>query len=147
MELRRAILLFAIVLGLAAIATSLSRPPRTDDDSARGGGGSDSVPTANPRPGQNPPARLTAPIVFREPAIGSEPQTESVKAGRAATVRIQTSEPGEISVDGLGLLAYADTRAPARLDVLTTVPDRHAVRFDPTTGGAARTIGYLQITP
>jgi len=144
MELRRAILLFAIVLGLAAIATSLSRQPRTGED-GRSDRGTTSRPTANPGPGEAPPARPDPPIVFSA-GEGKAP-TESLPTGRAAALRVETEEPGQVSVDGLGLLAYADPLAPARLDVLTTVPDRYEVTFKPTAGGQRRTVGYLQVTP
>ena len=145
MELRRAILLFAIVLGLAAVATSLSRPAPRNEES-RGDQGASSRPTANPGPGSVAvTTKPRAPIVF-ETGAGT-PETQSVRAGEAATVRIETDEAGEVSVEGLGLLAYAEPGAPARLEVLSTVPDRHKIGFRPTADGQARTLGFLQVTP
>lgn len=145
MELRRAILLFAIVLGLAAIATSLSRPTqstRSNDER-----GSASQPTANPGPGDRPPTKPEPPIAFNVGPTSRAIATESLKAGQAATLQTKTKEPGEVSIGGLGLTAYAEPGAPARLDVLTTVPDRYEVTFTPTRGGQSKTLGYLQVTP
>ena len=145
MELRRALLLFAIVLGLAAIATSLSRPPESGRDTVSERG-KESPPTPNPGPGSVPvSAKPRAPIIFR--AGEGATKTESVKAGDAASVWIVAGEGGEAAIEGLGLQAYAEPGAPARFEVLSSVPGRYALTFTPTAGGEVRKLGFLQVTP
>ena len=100
MELRRALLLFAIVLGLAAIAASVSRPPAGDetDTAAESSPRERSTPTAGPSPGPGPPAD----IAFE---ADLQPETRTVPTGRAATVTITAYEPGQVEIERLGLTA------------------------------------------
>ena len=136
MELRRALLLFAIVLGLAAIATSLSRPEQTprDDGSALPGA---SDPTAGPGPlGDRP-----APISFSD----RKPRARRLQAGRPATVTVKVRAPGQVELLGLGLSAPAAPLTPARFEVLERRPGRHEVRYTPAEGGKGRSVGTLRI--
>ena len=84
MELRRALLLFAIVLGLAAVVASLSSPGDRADTRK-------STPVApTPRPG----SATAGPLKVRFDA-GAAPATHRVPAGRAATVVVESSRPGD----------------------------------------------------
>ena len=141
MEVRRALLLFAIVLGLAAIATSLSQPAperRTETDPApvRPEG-------SLPRAGARPPAPQLPEVGFS--AGRGEPPTKSLLVGRAVTVTVEVREPGQVELVGLGLSNAADPRTPARFDVLATSPARHAVRFRPASGDPPRVLGILAV--
>ena len=141
MEVRRALLLFAIVLGLAAIATSLSQPvPKREPTQSLE---SDATGGSAPRAGSRPPAPQLAEIAFR--ARGGDPPTKHLPFGRAATVTVAVREPGEVELVGLGLSNPADRRTPARFDVLATLPARHAIRFQPASGGPSRRLGTLAI--
>ena len=144
LELRRAILLFAIVLGLAAVATSISRPRDPPAEERRDGvqrsPGASSLPTANPRP-----ARVRERVLaFR---ASGRPRVGYLPAGRAAVVRVSVPKPGEVELEGLGLSAPAEPLTPARFEVLATEQDRHRVRFRPVEGGEERTAGVLQVLP
>ena len=132
MHLRRALLLFAIVLGLAAIATSLSRPPESRDEPA-----TDTAQAPAPSTGGEP-------ATARFPAEG-EPRLRRVPAGRAATVTVAVSEPGQVTIPGLGLSAPAEPLTPARLDVFAPEAADYEVRFTPAGEGAGRTVGTLEI--
>jgi hypothetical protein len=136
-ELRRALLLFAIVLGLAAIATSVSRPPDRRE------------PAPEPAPanrGDSPRGGTAAPLeVTFEPS--AKPPTERLEAGRPATVVVQVAEPGQVEIEGLGLSGFADPLTPARFDVLTTQERSHRVRFEAAGTGEAQTVGTLDIEP
>ncbi len=142
MELRRALLLFAIVLGLAAVVASVSRPPaeeNTDTDTAaqappRG----QSTPTAGPAPGPGPPAE----IAFE---ADLKPETRTVPAGRAATVTITAYEPGQVEIERLGLTAPAEPNGPARFDLLAGSPETYAVTFTPVKTGERRKIGVIEV--
>ena len=143
MELRRALLLFAIVLGLAAVVSSLARPPARDPGTARdapAAPGGASAPTAGPQRA-NPPA---APIRF---VVGRPRKTETLKTGSAATVTVAVEEPGVVTLEGLGLSADAESLTPARFDVLSSRPGRHAVRFRALRDTESRLLGVLQIVP
>ncbi len=143
-ELRRAILLFAIVLGLAAVATSVSRPPASQDDARRRPAkrtpAASSTPTAKPRRAAARERRLA----FR---AGGRPLTRYLPSDRAATVIVSVPEPGQVELAGLGLGGPAEPLTPARFEVFVTEQDRHRVRFTPLDGGERRTVGVLQVLP
>jgi len=142
LELRRALLLFAIVLGVAAIVTSVSSPPDRDrDDEPR--------PAKRPvagGPSASPGARGEGPVAVRFSAKG-RPRLAVVGAGRPAVVTVAVEKPGEVHLDGLGLSSTAERLTPARFDVLPNEPGRHRVRFAPAGTREARTIGVLQVDP
>jgi hypothetical protein len=140
-ELRRALLLFAIVLGLAAIATSLSRP---NDD-----GGDEPPPPAARQQPATPTARpgsagAAANIVFR---AGRPPATEQLAADRPASVTVEVDASGLVELGGLGLTAPAEPLTPARFDVLVADEGRHPVRFTPAGTDEPRTVGTLVVGP
>jgi len=145
-ELRRALLLFAIVLGLAAVVSSLANPrtseDRAADEPAR------TAPEANPSSGSTataqPAAGQTAVIRF---AVGKPRKTETVRAETAATVEASVEEPGEVRIDGLGLITQATPLTPARFDVLSTRPGRYPVRFRAVPDSESRLLGFLQVVP
>ena len=136
-ELRRALLLFAIVLGLAAIATSVSRPPERRE---RAQAPALSEPIASPRPGST----ALREIVF---APAARPSSRPLEAGTAATVVVEVPEAGQVEIEGLGLTGFADPLTPARFDVLTTQERSHRVRFRAAGSGEAQTVGTLDIGP
>ena len=138
MELRRALILFAIVLGLAAIATSFTRPPPGQ------GPGRAPAPDAG---SIRSPTRLYgngAPVDIAFPAAGPK-KVRSLRVGRPATVVVRVSRAGQVELPGLGLSAAADELTPARFDVLSERPDRYTVRVTPAGSGEARTVGELRI--
>lgn len=139
MELRRALLLFAVVLGLAAIATSFSRPAGRDDDRA-----SDPLPsrsgtaTANPRERGSQPALISF-------SLDRQGRTMRLAAGQPATVTVEVIRPGQVELAGLGLSAAATPLTPARFELFERRAGRYRVRFTPAEGGEARNLGTLRI--
>jgi hypothetical protein len=139
-HLRRALLLFAIVLGLAAVAASVSRTP---DDS--GGGDSqpavpseaEEAPSPSVSPGNATPAGGVPELVFE----ADRDQTRRLDAGQPATVLVEVEEPGLVEIDALGLSAPAQPLTPARFDIPASNPDRLDITFTaveddlPTPGG------------
>jgi hypothetical protein len=138
MQLRRALLLFAIVLGIAAIATSVSRPRGDRSEPAQAP--PSTTPVAEPRPETGAPREITF-----EPA--AKPPTKRLEAGRAATVIVEVGEAGLVEIDGLGLTASAEPLTPARLDVLTRNEESYRITLRPARSGETRTIGTLAIEP
>ena len=144
MELRRALLLFAIVLGLAAVVSSLARPPAGDEQGDRGEPAAGSATPSQPTANAGPAAPETPEIRF---VVGGKRKTETLTAGTAATVTVSVEEPGGVSIEGLGLNAQAAPLTPARLDVLSTRPGRYEVRFTAVPDDRSRLLGFLQVVP
>jgi len=146
LELRRALLLFAIVLGLAAVVSSVANPPVRKGDRAA----DEPAPTA-PRSSPSRPTARARPAAGRITdirfVVGKRRSTETVQAGTANTVTVSVEEAGQVSIDGLGLIAQADPLVPARFDVLSTTPGRYPVRFRAVPDTESRLLGVLQIVP
>lgn len=140
MHLRRALLLLAIVLGLAAIAAAVSQP--VEDEPA---------PTTTPRSDTRTSPTLadgsaglpTAEIAFD----AGEPRARRLEVGRAATVSVEVETPGMVAIPGLGVSAAAEPLTPARFDVLTDAAGRYEVEFAPADGDEARKAGTLVVEP
>ncbi len=143
MELRRALLLFAIVLGLAAVVSSLARPPVRQEQAGREPAAGSDVPS-RPTASSRSAARRTPEIRF---VVGGRRKTETLTAGTAATVSVAVEEPGDVRIEGLGLNAQAAPLTPARLDVLSTRPGRYEVRFTAVPDDRSRLLGFLQVVP
>ena len=120
MHLRRALLLFAIVLGLAAVAASVSRHP---DESP----GQETVTEAD----QPPTASPGTPAAVELTLFAAEPQPQRIRAGQAATLFVEVEEPGQVAIPDLGMAAVAEPLTPARFDVLTRQTGRHPIEFEP----------------
>jgi hypothetical protein len=132
-HLRRALLLFAIVLGLAAVVASVSRPDRASRT-----GGSEREPAPGPRP--SVPARSSEPVRL------SAEQRKAIRrlaVGRPAVVSVSSPRSGLVSIPALGLTRAAEPGTPARFDVFETRPGRFPVVFSPAGGEGQRRIGTL----
>jgi hypothetical protein len=139
-HLRRALLLFAIVLGTAALVASLSRP--VDDRDRR-----ETAPETAPEPGPATAAPLPAsgpaePLSFD----ASKNQSRRLPAGRAATLEVAVEEPGSVALPGLGLSAPADPVTPARFEVLPAREGDYEIEFSPAGGGPSVPAGRLVVT-
>lgn len=138
MHLRRALLLFAIVLGLAAVAASVSRPhdanpgPRTDTAQTQ---------TAE-RPG---PQGQAAPGSVDVTFSVEHPRTRRIRAGSAATVVLEVPEAGQASIEGLGMTATAEPTTPASFDVLTRATGHYPVTFTPAGTSVSLSAGTLVV--
>jgi hypothetical protein len=137
-HIRRALLLFAIVLGLAALVASLSRPveDRRDDTTPSGSSG---PATATPSPAPSVPSAITF--------DAAKDQTKTVSEGSAATIQVSVPEPGTVAIPGLGLSAPAEPLTPARFDILATDAGRFEVVFAPAAGESTpQPAGELVVT-
>jgi hypothetical protein len=136
-HLRRALLLFAIVLGMAALAASLSRPVERDDrrqDEPRETGPA----TASPGPARSAPSPLSLDASARD--------SVRLGAGEAATLEVSVDEAGTVEIPGLGLSASADAVTPARFDLLASEAGRYELLFTPAAGDSPEPAGTLVIT-
>ena len=137
MHLRRALLLFAIVLGLAAVAATVSRPRDTDESPGQEPlTESEQPPTASP--GTPAAVELTLSV--------ADPQPQRIRAGQAATLFVEVEEPGQVVIPDLGMAATAEPLTPARFDVLTRQTGRHPIGFEPAGADNARVrVGTLVV--
>jgi len=136
-ELRRALLLFAVVLGLAAIATSVSRPAERGGDEASDPGRR--TPTAGPRRTALQPALISF-------ATTATPRERRLAVNRPATVTVEVARAGQVELAGLGLTAEAQPLTPARFDVLERRPGRYKVRFTPAAASSeTHTVGTVEV--
>ncbi len=129
MHLRRALLLFAIVLGFAALAATVSEaPPR---DRAR-------PPAAASLPpgGVRPPVRL-------ELSANDGPRSLRLAAGNAATLTVSVREPGEVEMERPPLISPAAPSTPASFPLLIDGPGRYPVLFRPADSGERRRVATL----
>jgi hypothetical protein len=141
-HLRRALLLFAIVLGMAALVASLSRPidhRRRDAPPPRPGTG---VETVAPRAAPRSAGELPRTVSFE----ASADQSRRLRAGQAATVEVAVSEAGSVDIPDMGLTAAADPVTPAQFDVLATRPGRYRLLFTPAGRASAEPAGKLVVT-
>jgi hypothetical protein len=138
-ELRRALLLFAIVLGLAAIATSFSRPAKPTDEPA-----SEDPPTGRSTPTAGPRRTGPRPDVITFSAAGA-PRMKRLDANRAAEITVEVPQPAQVELVGLGLTAAGEPLTPARFELLVRRPGRYDVKVTPSGDGQARSAGTLEV--
>jgi hypothetical protein len=143
-HLRRALLLFAIVLGLAAIAASVSRPRNATDRS-------DQFRAAPPSTGVNQTPTVSSPPDSSLPAaeltfVAADPHPQRIQTGQAATVLVEVEEAGQVEIADLGMSAVAEPLTPGRFEVLTRATGRHPITFTPAGGaGDRRRVGTLVV--
>jgi hypothetical protein len=131
-QLRRILLLFALVLGLSALVAALAPPP--DDTRER----ADEPPTESaPRSGDPPRAlQLAVPT-----GTGRAP-TRRAAPGARVSLEVVVSRVGEVELEELGLRQSADPRTPARFEFIAGAAGQVAVVFHPVAG-RARLAGRL----
>jgi hypothetical protein len=135
MHLRRAVLLMALIFMVIAIVGALVPVPR------------ERVARVAPRPAPLPHPAPGAPVrtlSLRFPAPSAPPRLR-VEGDSHVVLQVATSEPGQATVDPLGLIAPAEPDTPARFDLLATRPGSYPVEFEPAAGGPARTVGTLTV--
>ena len=137
MHLRRALLLFVIVLGLAAVLASVSGPRDASDDP-----GEETLIEAE----QPPTASPGAPAAVELTLFAADPQPQRIRAGQAATLFVEVEEPGQVAIPDLGMAAVAEPLTPARFDVLTRQTGRHPIEFQPAGADDAQVrVGTLVV--
>jgi hypothetical protein len=136
--LRRAILLFALVLGLTALAAAVS-PSR--DDSGSGGAGN---ATVAPAPPASPPRQI---VLDARRAPGRRPPVLRARENEHVLVMVRAPEGGLATIPRLGRTASVSTAAAARFDLLAPAPGRYDVAFEPAGSGESRRVGTLVTRP
>jgi hypothetical protein len=138
-HLRRAILLFALVLGLTALAAAVS--PTRDDDS--GGGGNASVAPA-PAASQALPRQIVL-DARRVPRRGSG--VVRARENEHVVVVVRAADGGLATIPQLGRTGSVSAAAAARFDLLGPAPGRYDVMFEAAGSGEPRRVGTLVTRP
>jgi hypothetical protein len=135
-QIRRVLLLFALVLGLSALVASIAPPPETRDEP------SEEAPPADEPVSPPGPVTRAAPVSFEAGRADRPPRTTAVRVGSSFSLEVSVPGPGDVVIDGLGLRQPADALSPARFELLAQPPGRYDVAFLPVSGGR-RTVGRL----
>jgi hypothetical protein len=140
-HLRRALLLFAIVLGLAAFAASVSGPGSDSGDSEQAA----TPPPTQGAPTVSPGPAGRSPVTLRFNA--EREQVRRLEVGRAATIQVSVNEPGQVEIPLLGLTSTAEPVTPARFEIFASVAGRFPIGFTPAGGQESVPAGILDVTP
>jgi hypothetical protein len=136
-HLRRALLLFALVLGMTAIAASIAPPPAEEGDETSAGRSPSESSSPEPAGEQRAP--------FRYPLEGRARPVRRVEPDQPLTVTVSANEPGQAAIPLLGRVSSLTPNDPARIVVLTPDSGSYDVQFTPTEGGEARRIGKIVV--
>ncbi len=130
---------------MAAIVSSIARPPERGGDTESSDG---AAPARKPAPSATGSgAKATGPttIEFRS---GAKPQTLELKVGQPATVLVDVETPGQIDIPTLGLTGAAEPLTPALFEVLATTAGSHAIMAQPASSDALPSkVGTLKVVP
>jgi hypothetical protein len=116
-HLRRALLLFAIVLGMAALAAGLSRPAERSQEPTE--------TAAPPATATSPAGGGTVDLRFST----SRPRTEVLPVGTAARIEVSAERAGMVEIREMGLSAAAEPHTPAAFYVLPHRDGRYPILF------------------
>ena len=122
MHVRRALLLFALVLGLTALAASVAPPPQ--DEPAPPAQPSTTAPE---NAGSGEPATLS----FRAPPESKKLPEREAAPGDHVIVKVSSGTPGQATIPRLGRTATVTEGVPARFNILAPEPGTYDVMFEP----------------
>ena len=136
---RRLLLLFAVLLGLTALATSLAPRPTVRSDSA-GAGVSNPAPTVPPAP----PAQTSERIERTISAEAGRPRTRlRARTGDVLALTVRGDVLDGVEIAGLGKLEPVEPGSPARFEMLLDTPGKFRV----TLLDARRAVGLIEVAP
>jgi hypothetical protein len=128
MHLRRALLLFALVLGLTALATAVAPAPKSQDEAP-----------ATP-PSQEAPVAPPTTVTLSAPA--GAPRAWPVRHDARVVVQVTAGEGGQVEIPKLGQVAAVGPDDTTEFDLLDLGAGRYDVLFEPALGTPTR-IGTL----
>jgi hypothetical protein len=132
-HLRRAILLFALVLGLAALAAAVS--PSRDTGPP--------TPALAPPAGQQGADGATHRLAF---AVGGK-RVRRAREGEHVVVSVASEAGGVATIPRLGRTASVSPTAPAQFDLLAPPPGRYDVMITASGASEPQLVGTLVTRP
>jgi hypothetical protein len=133
-HLRRAILLFALVLGVTAVAAAVS--PTRDDTG----------PAVAPAPAVSAAEALPRHVVL-DARHSRRSRVMRARVGEHIVVSVLESEGGLATIPRLGRTATVSVDAPASFDLLGPPAGRYDVMFEASGSNEARRVGTLVTGP
>jgi hypothetical protein len=138
---RRLLLLFAVLLGLTALVTSLAPRP-TVRPGAAGAGAGLSTPTPTPAPTR--PALLSQRVERTISADAGRPRARvRVHAGDVLALTVRGDLLDGVEIADLGKLEPIEPGSPARFEMLLDSPGEFRV----TLIDARRSVGLIEVAP
>jgi hypothetical protein len=129
-------LLFALVLGLTALAASVSPTHQKSGEVV--------PPSGSPvAPPQNPPFR-TVPFVS---GTGATPITRTARIGEHLLVSVRSTQGGLVTIPRLGRAASVGAATPATFDLLAPGAGRYDVLFSAGGVDEPQRVGTLVTHP
>jgi hypothetical protein len=145
-HLRRALLLFAIVLGIAALVGAIAAPPDEDAPNAPDTVAEAPPPTAAERTTPRASAREVPGQPTLRFAAGGRPERRELGRDRSATVTVRVPAAGLVELAGLEATEPAQPETPARFELLGERPGRYPVLFTPAGEETFERVGTLVVT-
>ncbi|MEA2282550.1 MAG: hypothetical protein QOK21_3157 [Solirubrobacteraceae bacterium] len=133
---RRILVLVAVLMGLTALAASLTPPPQSLRRGAQPPG-----PAATPGAAGRAPAPA-ARIVTARLSAGGRPRRISARTGDTVILDITAGTPDTVVIDDLAVSEPVDPQSPAQVELYADT----AGRFPIALLDSGRRIGTLQIT-
>ena len=140
-HLRRAILLFALIMGLTALAAAVS-PSR--DDSGGGPGAAAVAPAPEVSPADALPRELVLDTRRTAPRGG---RVLHARADEHVVVSVLASGGGLATIPALGRTDSVSAAAPARFDLLAPAAGRYEVMLEPVGADEPHHVGTLVTRP
>jgi hypothetical protein len=137
-HLRRAILLFALVLGLTALAAAVSPSRQGTIGSGSGVGPAAPVPASEAMPRQ---------IVLDTRRARGRSQVLHARPNEHVVVSVLASSGGLATIPRLGRIATVSPAAPGRFDLLLPAAGRYDVMFEASDSNEPRRVGTLVTRP
>lgn len=133
---------------MAAIVSSIARPPERGGDNADDGAASTAPKTAKKTPSATKPGGKTPQPTTIEFRTGAKPQTRKLELGQPATILVDVETPGQIDIPSLGLTEPAEPLTPAMFEVLVTSKGSHPIMAQPAASETLPTkVGTLKVVP
>jgi hypothetical protein len=138
---RRLLVVFAVLLGLTALVTSLA--PRPTADHRPGAGVSTPTSSApSPRPAAQRSRRIVR-TISADADAGSARGRVRARAGDVLALTVRGDELDAVSIAGLGKLEAIEPGSPARFELLLDTPGEFRV----TLLDAQRAVGLIEVAP
>jgi hypothetical protein len=136
---RRLLVIFAVLLGLTALVTSLAPRP-----TVRPGTGGAGVATPSPTPSPTATGQPSRRLVRTISADAGRPRARvRARAGDVLALTVRGDVLDGVAIDGLGKLEPIEPGSPARFEMLLEGPGE----FPVTLLDARRSVGLIAVRP
>ena len=132
---RRILILVAVLMGLTALAASLSPPPQRLPREQRAADPSPAPATAAPQPAPS------AGTVMARIAADGRPRSVSAHVGETIALEVSATAPDTVVIDDLAVSEPVDAASPAHVEIYAVAPGTYPI----VLLDSGRRIGALRI--